>query len=184
MLSLVEIKEQPQENLAGLDNYLMVGVINDVASMGAKHADDGTTDSTAWLTITTPPVMKTGKIMYSLRATPETIKWDPESQGELDGHSVKNKLEFFIPGLQLDNLTLMAVISNADLFFIFSHNGQYHQMGNKERVAILESAKGTSGGKATDRKGITYTFAQDWSTPSPVITLTVPNIEALLLPAV
>ena len=146
-MNLLNITEAPAENLAGLDNIVYIGLVADAASIPVKHAVDVLLDPTVWVNLATPPVMKTGKKMVSIRVTPDSIKFDADGQGELDGKSIKNKLEFSIPGLTDENLALVSATNNADLFFIFSHNGQYHLMGNKERPANAESPKGTSGGK-------------------------------------
>lgn len=124
-------------------------------------------------------IMKAGKRMFEIYATPDTAELIFEPQGETDGMSFKVTLNFLNPGLQKKILGFMAASKNENLFFIVQDSeGQKYMVGDKYFPAKMQAGEGVTTGKATaDRKGAGLSFYSYTNVPK-VYTGAVPLTEA------
>lgn len=89
-----------------------------------------------------------------------------EGQGERDGGSFKNTLEWNTPGNEPDNMSLAAnSINGTWIFFAKDTDKRLNIIGSLDFGAYRETLNGKTGKAAADKKGIDYGFAADSPTP-------------------
>ena len=183
-LTLIDKINKPNENMGGATSRILIGLLADALTIPVNHAKDVASSITEWVTLETPPVMKTGKKMVIIQASQDTVEIKHDPQGETDCASFKNLLEFFVPGYEKESLALAAALLNNDVFIIVEQGGQFHMLGNKEQPCNSDGTGGATGKKAADSKGTTFKFKWNWSTPVPIVTMDETDVLALLAPAV
>ncbi len=123
------------------------------------------------VTVPSDIIMKSGKKMFELYLTDETGTVMDEVQGELDGKSFKNTLEFVHPGESEEIRGFAAWAKNSNLIFVVrTKEGKRLLFGNDLSPAKLITAPGTLGKAPADRKQRTFTFKFDASYPTPTFT--------------
>lgn len=158
-------------NTAGIGQYIYYCKESDIDVLPTVVQPDPTQSGSLedLVTITDNIVMKPGKKFNKIYVTLETGKLDSESQGEIDGVSYLNKLEFLVPGSEDKTLGLQAYAKNASLIFIVPElDGKKRMLGYRAYPAKMISAPGTTGQKAADRKAVTFTFQSAGPIPSPI----------------
>lgn len=116
-------------------------------------------------------VLKTGKNLLSIYLTDETGQISDELQGELDGKSFKNMLEFLHPGDSDEIRGFTAYAKNSNFIFIVkTKEGKNYLFGSALSPAKMVTAPGSTGKAPADRKGRTFSFKFDASYPTPTFT--------------
>jgi len=117
-----------------------------------------------------PILLKSGKVLIEIYATPEKNKLDDNSVGEIDGKSKENIYEFLFPGSRQDVDEFEAYALNTPaLILIPDTNGKMRVLGlmsldstttaiTVDLAANLVDSKGTSGGARADMRGKTFQF--------------------------
>jgi hypothetical protein len=163
--------EDGSDNTSGIQTKLLVAKMSDILTFPKPVLDDSTGDGEFenLVTITGNFVMKPYKKFIELYVTLETGELKHESQGELDGISFLNQLEFLIPGSKKQVLGFTQWAKNSSLCFIVTEaDGQQRVLGHPGYPAKMVSAPGTTGKAPADRKSSTFTFKSSRKGPAPV----------------
>lgn len=159
------------DNTAGIGMYIMFAKLSDIATLPKPDVDDstGTGSLESLVTISGNIIMKTGKVFKKIYVTLETGKLDHESQGEIDGMSFLNKVEFLVPGSKALALGLAQWAKNSSLILLIQEqDGTARMLGHSLYPAKMISAPGTTGQKTADRKATTFTFQSARKGPAPI----------------
>ena len=143
--------------------------ISDIETLPLPTQNDPTqeVDYETLVTIDAPIVMKPWKQFKQMYLTDYTGKIESEIQGELDGKSFMNKLEFFHPGNSAQILGFTRAAKNGNFVFIgIDADGKKRLFGTRLRPAKLETAPITTGAAGTDRKGGTFVFSYTENYPA------------------
>lgn len=123
------------------------------------------------VTVTGDIFLKTGTKPTTIYLTDETGELKDEIQGELDGKSFSNMLEFLHPGEGDDIRGFAAYIkNNSGIFVVRSKEDKQFLFGSMLSPAKLVTGPGTMGKATKDRKGRTFTFKFDAGYPTPTFT--------------
>jgi hypothetical protein len=161
------------DNTAGVAQYIYGAPVSyfDTIPDVIQPDPTGSGSLSDLVTIKDNYVLKSGKDLIKLYVTLETGKLDSETQGEFDGMSFLNKLEFLIPGSTPTALGFARLAKNGSwIWFVPLIDGQKRVVGHRNYPAKLVSAPHTTGQKSADRKAGTYTFQSAWSGPAPIFT--------------
>jgi len=161
------------DNTAGIGLYIMFAKLSDIATLPTPIVDDSTKNGSFanLVTIAGNIVMKTGKVFRKIYVTLETGKLDHESQGDIDGHSFLNKVEFLIPGSKAEALGFAQWAKNSSLIMLVQEqDSTVRMLGHALYPAKMISAPGTTGQKSADRKSTTFTFQSARKGPAPIFT--------------
>jgi hypothetical protein len=122
------------------------------------------------VTIENDIVFKLGSSGFkTIYNTIETGELKSELQGEFDGKSFMNTLEFLHPGSRPEMLGFAAYCKNGNLIFLIEEqDGQKRLLGHPRYPAKMVSAPGTTGKESAARKAVTFTFQSVSSYPAPV----------------
>jgi len=159
------------DNTAGIGMTIKVAKLADIQTLAKPDVDDSTAEGSLeqLVTISGNHVMKAGKSFRDIYVTLETGKLDHESQGEIDGMSFLNKLEFLIPGSKEKSLGFAQWAKNSSLIFLIpEQDGKIRQLGHRLYPAKMISAPGSTGQKSADRKATTFTFQSARKGPAPI----------------
>jgi hypothetical protein len=159
------------DNTAGVQQKVMFAKLEDIDILPQPDVDDsaGSGALDGLVTISQNIRMKPYKKFNELYVTLETGKIDSNSQGELDGMSFKNVLDFFHPGSSAQILGFAQWAKNSDLIFLVPESdGQVRILGHKGYPAKMTKAQVTTGAKGADRKGNGFTFESTRKGPAPI----------------
>lgn len=125
--------------------------------------------------------LKPGAKLTTLYHTQETGIVRFERQGEKDGGSCKNFIEWNTPGNEPDNFRFAASVINGPwIFFGYDTDKYLNIVGSIDFGAYNNTLNGTTGQAAADKKGVSYGF--DANSPVPPLRYNG-NIEDLLVKA-
>ncbi len=161
------------DNTSGIGQYIFVAKIEDIAVLPVPVLDDSTGTGTFadLVTITQNIVMLAGKSFHKIYVTLEAGELKSETQGELDGISFLNQLEFFHPGSQAEVLGFAQWAKNSSLVFLVPEvDGAIRLLGHRAYPAKMVSSPFTTGKASADRKGGTFTFKSSRKGPAPIFT--------------
>ena len=100
-----------------------------------------------------------------IEATDKTVKLDGENQGDIDGQSFLQKVEFFHPGQDIKMSAFARYINNTPGYFIVEGlTGKQYMVGSKGLPAHTKPGF-TGGGERTERKGFQFAFEADSFAP-------------------
>jgi hypothetical protein len=159
------------DNTAGIQQKILFARLEDIDILPLPDKDDssGSGSLSDLVTISQSIRMQPYKKFYELYVTLEAAKLDSNSQGDLDGMSFKNVLEFFHPGSKADILGLAQWAKNSDLIFLVPESdGVVRLIGHRGYPAKMTKAQLTTGQKTSDRKGNTFTFESARKGPAPI----------------
>jgi hypothetical protein len=172
------VYEVGQDNMAGIFGKIFAAPTSWIANIPAPVNGEIVGDIT----------MKSGYNFVDVYHTQGTGRLDFEGQGERDGGSLKNSVEWNVPALKGDNLAFAnAILNGPYIVLCFDADGNCFMLGSivytqgiaVEFPAYRETLKGTTGMKATDVRGVNYKMTAD--TPkSPYVYKG--DIAGLLLP--
>lgn len=152
--------ENEPENMGGFNQIVFFAPIRDIAIFPTLVSDPATDDEAVELV--GDFTMKRGKKFIQIYTSPETVKLEPEIQGEHDGKSFKVKGEFFVPGSANDVVALCRKLANARgiLITVDPNSGDRICVGTQNLPAYF-SPKFSHGQKHADRRGATIEFESD-----------------------
>jgi len=161
------------DNSAGIQSAIYVAKLADISVLPVPILDDSTGDGdfADLVTIEEDIEMELFKSFKQIYVTLETGQLDSKAQGEFDGMSFSNELEFLIPGSDPSALGFGQWAKNSSLIFLVPEvDGRVRLFGHRGFPAKMANADGTTGKKAADRKGITYKFRTSRKGPAPIFT--------------
>ncbi len=160
------------ENMGGFENYIDIIPISDIDTEAKLPANPVTDED--HVTIDGSHTLKSEKYWKRVYVTPNTLKYTPENQGEIDGQSFKQKGAFFHPGSS-DAVNAFARQVNNGNFLLMLHeeNGQRIQVGSVGHPARLKPSP-DFGMAAADRKGFNFEFEADAFVPAVRYKGTIP----------
>jgi hypothetical protein len=143
-------------NMGGLTQRFFFARVSDFLALQEPISNPATPGDL--VSIATTHTFKTGKCFNVGYCTMDKGKFDSEVQGDLDGHSVKQTAEVFVPGSHKD-LHGFAAKSMNDRFIgiLEMPDGTNLQMGNKMFYMTIKGKFTTSTNSAGVR-GYTFTF--------------------------
>jgi|GEM_PF-1301223 len=151
--------EDGTENMGGFRDYLYVIPISDITSEAELPANP-TSDAEA-VTLAGNHTLAAGKYFKKVYATPGTVGYTPENQGEVDGQSFKVKGSFLHPGSSDAVNALARFVNNGNFIIILvEEDGRRVQVGQKGHPARIKPAP-NFGMAAADRKGFNFEFEAD-----------------------
>lgn len=150
-----------EENMGGLDNRICFIPVSWIATE-AKLKANPTTDEEKCV-ITDTHILAATKYWREVYATEGTVKLDPESQGEIDSNSFKNKGEFAHPGNKTAAIAFSRDVNNTGCIVMFFDDGKRFQVGSVARPARIKPSFST-GAKGSDGKGFKFTVEADSKT--------------------
>ena len=151
---------------SGADNIPGISAIyyadhGDVLTWPTPTSGDPTAavDFDTLVTIPGDIIMDVGKEFKKIYLTRETGEHRFEQQGEYDGKSFKQVLEFLHPGSKaaVDGFASWAGNANA-VFILIDKEGNKFLFGSQYEPAKSQSLTGTGGMAPEDRKGSTFIF--------------------------
>lgn len=165
--------ENEPENMGGFNQILFFAPIRDIATFPTLVSNPSTNDEAAELQ--GDFVFKPGKKFNQIYTSPETIKLEPEVQGEHDGKSFKVKGEFFVPGTKNDVVALCRKLANARGVLLLQdpNSGEMICVGTENLPAYF-TPKLSHGQKHADRRGATIEFESDSFIPGMKYAGTIP----------
>ncbi|RIV20540.1 hypothetical protein DYU11_21075 [Fibrisoma montanum] len=118
--------EGTEVNMGGVAQICYFARIDDIKTFATPAAAPANQ-----YVLTTPHVMKTGKLFHKLYITQDTGEVDFGSNGEQDGMSFKPTFKAFYPGITDDALQFINDIKNDKLLFIVElPDGKMLQLGS------------------------------------------------------
>lgn len=156
--------EDGTENMGGFKDYLFIIPAIHIDTE-AKLPSNPSTDAD-YVTLTGNHTLASLKYWKKIYATPGTVGYTPENQGEIDGQSFKIKGSFFFPGSG-DGINAFARFINNGNFIIIlvEETGRRVQVGQKGHPARIKPGP-NFGTLAADRKGFTFEFEADSFVPA------------------
>jgi len=156
--------ENEPENMGGFQQLLFFAPLRDIDVFPSMVSDPSTNDEAVELIGNF--AMKEGKHFIQIYTSPETIKLEPEPQGEPDGRSFKIKGEFFTPGSSNDVLALCRKLTNArGILIMIDPNTEDRIVVGSQGLPVTFSPKMSYGQKHADRRGATIEFEADSFVP-------------------
>lgn len=165
--------ENGKNNTPGIIQKVSYIPLSDILTLPSVVTADptGSGSFSDLVKVTGDLVLKAGKQLLSIYLTDETGQVMDEMQGELDGKSFKNTLEFLHPGESDEIRGFTAWAKNSNLIFIVkTKEDKNYLFGSALSPAKMVTAPGTTGKAPADRKGRTFTFKFDASYPTPTFT--------------
>ncbi|MDJ1500468.1 hypothetical protein [Xanthocytophaga agilis] len=160
------------DNTSGVGQYIYVAKEKEILVLPLPDQDDSSaaTGSLADLvTITRDIEMLPGKDFKRIYVTLETGELKHDAQGELDGMSFLNQLDFFMPGSRAEVLGFAQWAKNSSLIFLIPElDGQIRMLGHRAYPAKMIPASGTTGKASADRKGSNFSFKSVRKGPAPI----------------
>ena len=150
-----------QDNTSGLAVDIYVAKIDDILTLPEPVLNDSTGSGkfADLVTISGDIQMKPGKYFRKIQAIIETAKLDGTLQGEMDGKSSLNRLDFTLAGNKADALGFQQWAKNGSLVFIVQdQDGKKRILGHRAYPAKFVEGVGTTGAASTERKQITFAF--------------------------
>lgn len=164
------------DNTGGVQQNIYFARLADIETLPEPIVNDSTASGSfsQLVTINANIVMKAGKTFFKMYCTLETAGIKSDTQGELDGKSFKNELEFFHPGSQAEALGFAQWAKNSSLIFLVPElDGTVRLLGNNAYPAKMESSPFDTGKKTSDRKGGTFKFMSVRKGPAPIFSAQV-----------
>ena len=149
------------ENMGGYKNR--VAFIPDCAVTAVPTLPDKDTvvDAGDLVTAAGAFVFKDGDSPQFIYATKGTVNYNAEPQGEIDGQSFVQTLEFGHPGSAAEVGAFARLVNNTPGYVIYEgHDGQQYMVGQKGYPANISPAF-AGGAAAADRKAHTFTAEAD-----------------------
>lgn len=149
------------DNTAGLGQKLWYASIDDIETLPAPVVDDSvaTGDLASLVTISDNIIMKPGKRFFSMYATIETGGLTSTPQGEFDGKSFVNALEFTHPGSAPQAEGFKQWSKNSSLIWLVQEqDGAIRILGHRAYPAKFVDGTGTTGVKTADLKANMFKF--------------------------
>lgn len=168
-ITTVDIVElDGREAMGGYTMTAYLWLLSDVQTFPTQPNKDTVTSVKDLVRLIGNFIMGTGKYMYEVKVKMQTTSFDATGQGETGGKSFKNKISFFIPGIDPSSAGLARYLNNKyGGLIIPDPNGlQRVCIGTKDNPCEFKpSAK--SGAKSADVKGFTFeadcdSFAPGW----------------------
>ncbi len=121
------------------------------------------------ITLSTPPVLETGKRWADIYTTKDTSSVEDKEVGELDGGSWETDLEFFHPKVRAELLTLKMIFTNGPFVLVVTDgNGVKRVVGSKDLPAYRTPGTISGGKTAKDRNGASFKFTASGDRPAPI----------------
>lgn len=171
-ISFEDIKhEDGEDNTSGLTQDILVAKLEDILTLPEPVLNDSTGNGKFedLVTITSDIQMKPGKYFRTIQAILETVKLDGTPQGEMDGKSLLNRLDFILAGNKAAALGFQQWCKNSSLVFLVKElDGNVRILGHKLYPAKLVEGPGTTGAASTERKQIAFAFQSVRKGPAPI----------------
>lgn len=156
--------ENEPENMGGFNQIVFFAPIRDIETFPTLVENPSTDDEAVELA--GDFTMKPGKHFIQIYTSPETVKLEPEIQGEHDGKSFKVKGEFFVPGTKNDVVALSRKLANArGVLILVDPNSEERICIGTQNLPAYFSPKLSHGQKHADRRGATIEFESDSFVP-------------------
>ncbi len=160
------------DNTAGIQQYIYIGKKADIAHFPKPIVDDSSSTSGILenlVTITDNFIMKSGKSFQRVYVTLEAGGITCTLQGNMDGKSFKNQLDFSHPGNRAQVMGLAQYAKNGDLVFIVpEQDGTARVIGHDAYPAKMTACTVDTGKKTTDDKAAKFTFESVRKGPAPI----------------
>lgn len=163
--------EDGSDNTAGIQQYIYAAPFAWIQTLPKPIVDDstGSGEFADLVTITDNIVMKAGRAFKKIYVTLEAGELKSELQGEMDGKSFLNSVEFFMPGSKAEVEGFRQWAKNSSLIFLVPEvDGQVRMLGHAGYPAKLVTNPGTTGKETSSRKGSTFTFQSARKGPAPI----------------
>lgn len=146
--------QQGQNNMGGFQNwavFIPLSIIQNMPELPSSPSDDDD-----YVEAAGSFTFKTGEQPVFIYATEETVKYSAEGQGEKDGKSFEQKVEFFHPGNSKEQHSLATRIKNLPgIIIIADSDGRQMMIGSKFIPAYL-SPSYEGGQKRADLRGTKF----------------------------
>lgn len=149
------------ENMGGYKNKLLfipadaVTAVPEIVNTEALAAEDLVTAAGAFT------FKDTGDKPIFIYATKNTVSYNSENQGEVDGQSFLQTLEWIHPGSSAEVGAFARKVNNTPGYLIYEDiKGVQYMVGQSGMPATI-SSDFAGGGSPTDRKGFTFTAEAD-----------------------
>ncbi|MEH0153673.1 hypothetical protein V6R21_17680 [Limibacter armeniacum] len=162
----------------GLEQILAIAKLEDIVTLPVPVSDEP-----AYVdNLLSDLVTITGDIVFAntvgftrVYGTIETLKLDGESQGEFDGMSKLNSIEFLHPGSKGEMLGFDQYTQNGNFIILVREmDGQTRMLGHRGYPAKrVSGGVATTGAASADRRGNTFNFQSARKGPAPIFMGTV-----------
>lgn len=164
---------QGSDNTAGIGQFIWYASIEDIETLPQPVVDNSIADGdlASLVTIGSNIIMKSGKVFRRIYVTIETGGITATGQGEFDGKSFINALEFTHPGNEATVMGFQQWSKNASLVFLVQEqDGNIRILGHRAYPAKAVDVSGTTGVKTADLKANMFKFQSVRKGPAPIFT--------------
>ncbi|UZR93154.1 hypothetical protein [Chondrinema litorale] len=150
-----------------------IGIIRADAVAEIPAADENTNTISSAITF----VDDTLEVFSMIEITKNSGDVRHELQGEIDGKSYHNFIDFNLPTGLDKVLTLCKQLANEDVIAVAQDKrGNWRVLGTLDLPATLNQATGQLGKAAADANNTAFILEADWLAPAPILTVT-PQFE-------
>lgn len=157
-----------REAMGGYGSVLYLALHKDISATGwpAQPDIEAVTNVNELALLSGSFTMEDGMYFYKVKVKPGSLKVTPEGQGEVGGHSFRQKGEFFIPGIDADTAGIARLLNNMyGVVIIPDQGGNFRTCYGTYDLPCEFAISGDSGASASDAKGITVSFECDSFVP-------------------
>lgn len=172
-----------EENMGGFGQVVYLGLRSQITAYPTLPSETATSFEDL-VTLGGDFTFSTGKHFIKILVAPESMQYNPESQGEYPGaKSFSLKGSFIIPGMRADQRAIARILNNSyGILIIPQEDGTRICLGTETRPVHF-SPKGKSGQKAADTKVFEFEFTTDSHVPGYNYNGTIP-LDGVTLPAI
>lgn len=162
--------EDGSDNTSGLAQQIYVMKLSDIQTLPNPVLDDSTGNGTFedLVTITGNIQMKPGKYARKIDVILESAKLDGTPQGEMDGKSFLNRIDFVVAGNKKNALGFKQWVKNGSVIIICKDlDGNKRILGHSLYPAKFVEGVDTTGAASTERKQSAFAFQSVRKGPAP-----------------